>query len=182
MKITYRVMLIGVAALGLGFGISFGAGVAYGHGNPKAQAGGLTQQQLNSLLGITTGQVTGGGGTSGQGNGAAATAVAGRGGAGGALQTLNSSPSGQITAIDGNTITIQARTGSEKINVSSGTTIQKLATGSLSDLKVGDSIVASGSRGSDGSFNATAVSPLPPELQALFGGGGNGAQATPTGR
>lgn len=184
MKITYRVMLIGIAVLGLGFGVSFGAGVAYGHGNPKTQSGGLTQAQLNSLLGITTASAAGGTGGTGGGSGAAATAIAGRGGAGGgALQTLTNSATGQITAINGNTITIQTRTGTEKVNLAASTTYQKLTSAAVSDFKVGDSIVASGSRNSDGSFDAKAVSPLPPELQALLGGtGGGGASATPTGR
>ena len=183
MKITYRMMLIGIAVLGLGFGVSFGAGVAYGHGNPKTQSGGLTQAQLNSLLGINTASASGGTGTTTGGTGAAATTVAGRGGAGGALQALASAATGQITAISGNTITIQTRTGTEKVNLSASTTYQKLTSATASDFKVGDSIVASGSRNSDGSFDAKAVGPLPPELQALLGGSGGGAaSATPSGR
>jgi hypothetical protein len=187
MKITYRLMLIAIAVLGIGFGLSFGAGVAYGHGNPKTAAGGLTQTQLNSLLGINTSAAAATGGTGGAattGGGAATRPGAGTAAAGGA-QALATSATGQITAISGNTVTIQTRQGTEKVNLSSGTTIQKLVTGTTSDLKVGDSIIASGSRNADGSFDAKQVGPLPSELQALIGGGaggGGGATATPTGR
>ncbi len=184
MKITYRLMLIAIAVLGVGFGLSFGAGVAYGHGNPKTAAGGLTQAQLNSLLGINTSSAaaTGGAATTGGGAatrpGAAGTAAAGGGAA------LATTATGQITTISGNTVTIQTRQGTEKVNLSSSTTIQKLVAGTTSDLKAGDSIIASGSRNADGSFDAKQVGPLPSELQALIGGGagGGGASATPTGR
>jgi Cu/Ag efflux protein CusF len=179
-KVTYRILMMAAAVVGLGFGVSFAAGVAYGHGNAKSSGGGLTEQQLNSILGINTG-----------GLGSASGAQAGLGARGGAAQALSNSATGQITDISGNTVTIQTRAGTtEKINVSNSTTIQKLASAALSDLKNGDSIIVSGNRNADGSFDAKAISPVPAELQALIsgaaGGAGGGAgqrpSPTPTGR
>jgi Cu/Ag efflux protein CusF len=167
-KVTYRVLMVAVAVVGLGFGMSFAAGVAYGHGNAKPSGGGLTEQQLNSILGINTGGVGGAGASSG-GQGAL-------GGRGAAAQALSNSATGQITDISGNTVTIQTRTGTtEKVNVSNSTTIEKLASASLSDLKNGDSVIVSGSRNADGSLDAKDISPVPAELQALIGGAAGGA-------
>ena len=53
MKLTLRVMAVFVLVVGAGFGIAFGAGVAYGRGSPKTVSGGLTTAQLQSMLGIS---------------------------------------------------------------------------------------------------------------------------------
>ncbi len=74
--------------------------------------------------------------------------------------------SGVITQIDGSTITLQsknltpevhliAKTAYYKLNLASGT--KQLEPASPGDLKVGESIEASGSLNSDGSLTAAAV-------------------------
>jgi hypothetical protein len=172
MALTFRTIIIGVAVLGIGMGVAFGAGVAYGRGDPKTVQSGLTQQQLQSLLGVsgagaTGGQAVGQGGTGSQGAGQ-----------GGAAAALTRNPSGRITAIDGQTLTIETRTGPLKVNVSPTTKINKLAAGAASDLSADGTVIVSGTRRPDGSFDATEISQVPPELQALLGGTG-GASAAP---
>ena len=51
MQLTLRKLAMGVGALGVAIGVSFGAGVAVGRGDPKEAEGGLTQQQIQALIG-----------------------------------------------------------------------------------------------------------------------------------
>lgn len=190
MKITFRIIMIGVAVLGLGFGASFGAGIAYGRSTPKEAATTPTQQQLNSQLGVTTGGTGAAGGTAAQqaaiataAAGGGARAGAGGGAAAGALAARNTT--GKITAIDGRTITVETRTGSVRVTLAQTGVVEKVSAGALGDLKVGDTIFATGSRQTDGSFDATNVSQIPTELQtivAAIGAASPAATATPTGR
>jgi Domain of unknown function (DUF5666) len=66
---------------------------------------------------------------------------------------------GEITAINGSTITVKDRDGtSVTINVTGSTTYDVAgATAKLSDIKVGMFLVAEGTQNSDGSLTATAV-------------------------
>ncbi|HEX9069942.1 MAG TPA: DUF5666 domain-containing protein [Ktedonobacterales bacterium] len=77
---------------------------------------------------------------------------------------------GQITKISGNDITVQQRGGTQVIHVSGSTTYTSItvtssgptkSTASLSDLKVGGFILAEGTKNSDGTLNAEAVTLLP---------------------
>jgi len=179
MKITFRIIMIGVAVIGLGFGASFGAGIAYGRSTPKTAESTPSQQQLNSQLGVTGSGWTG----------AAALATAAAGGAqrgtGGAASLAAGNTTGRVTAIDGRTITVETRTGSVKVTLAANATVEKVSSGATSDLKVGDTVSATGDRNSDGSINATSIAQVPQELQALVGAlGGTTPQAgsTPTGR
>ena len=174
MRMTFRVLLIAAVIAGLGFGVSFGVGYAAGRGNPKQAAGGMTQQQINQLYGVQAGGVgTTGAGAAAAGTGGAAGTTRGGAGAGGAVARV---PMGKITAIDGNTLTLETRAGGvQKVNLSPGTAVNKITTGSQGDLKVGDSVVATGTAKPDGSsFDATVVSQVPAELAQLVDGGGAG--------
>ncbi len=66
---------------------------------------------------------------------------------------------GQISAIDGNTITITQRGGTTATVHVTGATTYRIAgaAGSLSDLKVGAVIVAEGTQRADGSLDAATV-------------------------
>ena len=98
---------------------------------------------------------------------------------------------GQISAIDGNTITITQRGGTTAtIHVDSSTTYRVSgAAGSLSDLKVGAVIVAEGTQRSDGSLDAASVGagldmggmrgPGFPDGDGDHGPGDHGPAATP---
>lgn len=67
--------------------------------------------------------------------------------------------SGEITAIDDNTVTVKTQNGSSKIIVySASTKVNKTSEGSKSDLKVGEQIMAIGSESSDGTITAQSIS------------------------
>lgn len=172
-SLTFRTLAIGVVAAGLALGIAFGVGVAYGRGNPKTVQSGLTTQQIQQMYGPAT---SGAAGAGGQGAGGA--------GAAGAASVLGArSTSGRVTAVSGQTVTIETRQGSQKVLLSSSTTVNKLATGASADLQEGSTIVASGTRKDDGSFEATSVSQVPAELVTLVAGGGTSAPTvTPAAR
>ena len=84
---------------------------------------------------------------------------------------------GQVTAIDGDTLTITLPGGTTaKVHVAPGTTYQvDGSAGALSDIKVGGFIVAQGTQRSDGSLDAATV-------HSGFGGkGGLGRPGFPNG-
>ena len=181
MKLTFRVLGVLAIVLGVALGIAFGLGYAAGQGSPKTASGGLTTQQLQQLLGIQVGNA----GTTGSGGGG--TAATGRAGQSGTGPAAARFPAGKITAIDGNTVTVDTRAGAQKVNLSATTTFNKMSTGGRGDLRVGDTIIATGTAKPDGSsFDATAVSQVPQDLASLLdsgaGGGGTQGGGTPTGR
>lgn len=171
MTLTYRMIVIAVAVFGLGLGVAFGAGVAYGRSDPKEVQSGLTAQQIQSLLGVSGGQAA----STQSGAGAAESGQQQRGGAAGRIAT------GLVTGVEGQTLTIETRQGSQRINLAPSTTISKLSSGTAADIKPGLAIVASGSRKDDGSFDATDVTQVSAELQALLAAalGGATGSATP---
>ena len=67
--------------------------------------------------------------------------------------------SGEITSLDGESITIKMPDGSSKILVlSDKTTINKSSEGAVSDLKTGETVSVFGTEGSDGSVTAQTIS------------------------
>ena len=66
---------------------------------------------------------------------------------------------GQVSAVDGNTVTVTQPGGTKAtIHVSGGTTYQvNGAKGALSDVKVGSFVVAEGTQRTDGSLDAAGV-------------------------
>jgi hypothetical protein len=185
MRVTFRVLLFAAVIAGLALGVSFGVGYAAGRGNPKQASGGLTQQQLNQMLGVQG--AAAGAGTAGGAGGAGTASGTGRtntGGAAGATALLRN-PAGKITAVDGTTLTIETRAGSvQKVNLSPSTTVNKMSAGNQADLKVGDSVIAAGTPKPDGtSFDASSVSQVPAELAPLVdAGGSSGGGTAPSGR
>jgi hypothetical protein len=77
-----------------------------------------------------------------------------------AIRVILPSVGGQVTAIDGNTITVTQRDGTTAtIHVDGTTTYQVdgVTTAKLSDIKVGDFVVAQGTLRTDGSLDASMV-------------------------
>ena len=185
MALNLRTLGLGIAIVGVAVGVAFGSGVAYGRGDPKTVEGGLTQQQIQSLLGISGAQAAGGtgaGATTSATDGTGATRQ-GAGGTGAAALARNAT--GRVVSIAGNVITIETAQGQSKVNITPATTISRSSTAVLGDIKEGMTIVAGGTRNADGSFNATSLSQVPTELQTIVGagagtGGGGGAGTTPT--
>ena len=182
MALNFKALAIGLGVLGVGLGVSFGAGVAYGRGDPQTVQTGLTQQQIQAMLGISGAGGGVGGAASGAG-GASTTPGAGGGGqrgggggtgGGGTQQAAAGGITGQITAIQGQTVTVETRAGSQKVNLAAATTINKLTSGTVADLRTGLSIIVTGTRKDDGSYDATDVAQAPAGLQSLIA-------ATPTG-
>jgi hypothetical protein len=174
MLVTFRLLVISLVMVGVAVGVSFGLGVAYGKGDPKTVNNGLTEAQIAQIVGGGTG-AAGGNFANRSGTPAAGTTP----GAGGGNFAAGGNTTGQITAVDAQSITLSTAQGaSVKVNVAPSTTVQTLSSGKLTDLKVGDSIIVAGSRGSDGTVAATSVSAVPSVLQGLlsgnFGGGGGG--------
>ena len=89
------------------------------------------------------------------GNGAGARGGSGPGG--GRFRNGNGA-AGTILSVDNNSITVKLNDGSSKIVLlTSGTTINKAATATVSDLAVGTTVAAFGTTNSDGSITATNV-------------------------
>ena len=176
MSLSFRTLAIGIGVMGIAMGVAFGAGVAYGRGDPKTVQSGLTQQQIQQLYGAPTNPAAAGGAGAGAGGGQNA-------GAAGAAALASRATSGRVTAVSGQTITIETARGSQKVNVASSASVNKISGGAASDITEGTTIFASGTRKEDGSFDATAVSQVPSELAQLLStltGSSAPASATPT--
>ena len=179
MTVNFRTVAVALVSFGVVLGITFGAGVAYGRSDPKTVEGGLTAQQIQSLLSITGSQASSG---TGQNAGTGTQGAAGQRGASG--NQASSALTGRVTAVDGQSLTVETRQGSQKVTLGSNTTFTKLTAGSSSDFREGQSVLATGSRKEDGSIEATALFQVTPELQVLLASAGltgNIGAATPGG-
>jgi hypothetical protein len=172
MSLSFRTLAIAVGVLGIAMGVAFGAGVAYGRGDPKTVQSGLTQQQIQQLYGAPTGGA-------GAAAGAAGGTNAGAGAAGGAaVAAAARATTGRVTAVSGQTVTIETARGSQKVNLAPSATVNKTAAAAATDITEGSTIFASGTRNQDGSFDATAISQVPAELATFIAslqGGGAGS-------
>ena len=130
-------------------GGSFALG-AHLKNTPAAAAAGTVSAQSANAQGArgqngTTGTAPGGA------TGAATNGSAAAGGFGGGTV-------GQITAINGNTITLKDNQGNTvTINATATTPINVAKPGALSDLSTGETIVVQGTAGSSGAINATSI-------------------------
>jgi hypothetical protein len=87
---------------------------------------------------------------------------------------------GQILSMDSKSITVSVPGGGSKIIFFSGSTsVSKTVSGAVSDLKVGDNIVATGTTNTDGSVSATDIS-LRPAGAPLGAPGANANRPAPT--
>jgi hypothetical protein len=184
----FRFVALGVIVIGLALGVVFGLGVKYGQGKQPEATGGLTQQQINQLLGVGAGGAGGAGAGGGGGAGAGGAGAGGSGSAGGASNgggtalAAGRATAGRITAVQGQTVTIELRPGvTEKINLGTQSVVNKKSTGAGADLKEGSSVIITGSRKPDGSFDATTINLVAPELaQALATSSSSGAAPAAT--
>lgn len=73
---------------------------------------------------------------------------------------------GNLSNINGNTLTLNTTQGPVTISVGSDTTIQKTDTGTLTDIHEGAFIIASGNQDANGNIIATSIR-IQPELQNI---------------
>jgi hypothetical protein len=149
-------LLAGVLCLVLGAAAGFALGRATAPSGPAtlaeafqlAQEGKLPQGDIQAVRGR---------GVPGGQNGQAQGAAPGRGG--------SPSVEGEITAVDGDVVTVSTRAGELKVKLTSSTTIGKVVAGNRSDLAAGDSVSVrldpSASSGGDGTVTATSVTEEP---------------------
>ena len=140
----FRTLLIAVAVFGLGWGASFGAGVAFGRRTaPVAQAAALPGgAQVQTQAG-------------GAGAGGAAAAAGGQGGA----QTRITA--GTVERVDGQTLVLAAAQGGQptRVSLTGQTQILKQAAGTTADLTAGTVVTVQpqGQPAADGTITAATV-------------------------
>lgn len=91
-----------------------------------------------------------------QGNGPAALAGGARSAQGGGAPTGNFA-AGQVKSINGNDLEISTATEVTKVKLTDKTQIQKTVSGAPSDIKTGERIVVQGSKGADGTLEASSI-------------------------
>ncbi len=157
----FRNLLIVVAIFGLGWGASFGAGVAFGRRQVPAAV-----QAASPIGQLAGGQFSGQGGQAGQ-QGGRNTAI------------------GTVEKVDGKTLTLSEGNNRQvQVTLTDQTQITKQAPGTPADLTPGTRVVvvASGQPAAGGAITAASVSVLPEgmELPGLQGAAqrqqGGGAQ------
>jgi hypothetical protein len=153
--VNFKNLAIGLAAVGLVLGAAFGAGIAYGRTGDNGST--ATTPNFADLIA------------------ARGSTGAGTGGASGFQTVLGSM--GAITAIDGDTITVETAQGAKQIHITDSTGVSMLEPASITELKVGNVIAFSGEARDDGSVDATAIDEVASQLESLSSGlpGGGGA-------
>lgn len=139
-----------VAVIGALGGFYFGA--KYGQGHPPSSSSATT------VASTTTANQSAGAGAGANGGGG--------GGGGGAAALFGSAASGQITAVNGNTITVHDRQSNKDIKVNiAAARITKTDQGTASDLTTNTAVTVVGQTGADGTVSAQVIT---------IGGGGAG--------
>ena len=160
-------------ALGL---LIFGLGGFYGGAKFEATKVPATAALTNAgaNAGSNGAGATGGrGANAGTGGGNGTPTSAGGAGAGfGGGGFVNRGTFGQVTAINGDTLTLQDAQGNQiKVQLQPNTTVTKSVQGAKSDLSTGITVTVAGQRGSDGTVTANAITIVP----AGSGPGGSAA-------
>ena len=159
---------------------SLSAGAWYGHRSASSSTVGnfaSLRSAFGGLGGANSGAALGSGSSASAGTGATAGGT-GSGFGGG----FGRGTSGTITKISGTTIVITKSDGTTvTINAAADTPVIKSSQGAITDLKVGDTITATGPAGSDGSIQPFAITQGAGLPRGGFGGGtgtGTGGAAT----
>lgn len=158
MNRTVRIIL-GIVVLLLVAGVSFYGGTVYGKNQEQAA---LAARRQGALAGAGANGQFPGQGQSG--------ANARAGGQGGMLF-------GQIENIGDDTLVVKDNNGKQtQVKVTDTTLIEKQASVKLADLAEGETVMVSGSQGTDGTITARSVQVAP---MGRFGPGGPGPASTP---
>lgn len=137
------------------------------YGGAKYESGKVATTSAGALA---TAAGSGAAGTAGRAQSSTATGGAG---AGTVTGGFGRGTIGQISAINGSTLTITDAQGNQvKVLLQPSTTIARTVSGSQSDLASGATVTVSGQRGSDGTLTATTVTIVPAGLRAGGAAGG----------
>jgi len=143
----------------------FYAGAKYGQGHPAPTNTGAPATTAGGLAG--TGGGAGGLGGAGNGGGLTGGATAG-------------ATVGQITAVDGDTITIHDTRNNRDVKVDvASARISKTGDGTRADLTQNQTVTVVGQAGSDGTITATTIS-VGSAAGAFGGGARRGGAASPS--
>jgi len=105
----------------------------------------------------------------------------GQGGINNGDRTRANGARGQIIALDASSLTLKLDNGGSEIVFYSGATpISKMVSGSATDLKVGENIMAVGQANSDGSVTASSLQLVSASSTFRFGGGNGGGSTNST--
>lgn len=130
------------------------------YGGAKYESGKVTPVNAGAVSGAGGGGTAAGGTGFNRGNGG--TGATGNGATGGFGGGFARGTSGKITAISGDTLTIQDAQGNEvKVQLQPSTTIVKTASGTKDDLTSGVTVTVGGQRASDGTVTATTITIVP---------------------
>jgi hypothetical protein len=163
---TWVIVLIVVVVVAVAVGGFFGGRATAGGGTPTVEAAvkalqSASPQQLQQVL-------RNGGGFQGAPNGSGTGRFAG-----------GNAVTGTILSADASSITVKTADGSTKIVlVSSSTTVSKTQEGSISDLTVGQNVIATGTSNSDGTVTASRIQ-VGATLPNVQGGPGGTAAGGP---
>ena len=165
----FKFVALVVVVIGLFMGVAFGLGVKYGKGKEPETTQGVTLAQIQQMIGGAGGTTAGAGGAGAAGGGAGAGGAQSGTGGNTASAASARSTAGKITAVQGQTVTIEIRPGlTQKLNLGAQSTVNKFSAGAGADLKEGSSVVVSGTRKDDGSFDVTTINLVPPELATIL--------------
>jgi hypothetical protein len=164
---TTRGIRIGVPAAVL-LAIVLVAGGFWGGAALEKSHAGTSSSVLGTLASRFRSAATGASGASGASGAAGFRFGGGLGGSGAAA-------TGTISVVDGDTLYVEASTGSlVKVTLTKSTTVTRNADASAVDLRPGDTVVVQGTT-SSGTVTATSVSATAPGVSSGFAGFGRGA-------
>ncbi len=152
----------------------FYGGAKYESGRVATATTGALSTAAGSAVAGSAGRASSSAGAGTGGSATAGAAGAGGGSGFGAAGGFGRGTIGQISAINGSTLTITDAQGNQvKVLLQPSTTIARTVAGSQSDLTSGVTVTVSGQRGSDGTLTATAVTIVPAGLRpgGATGGG-----------
>ncbi|MCU0501548.1 MAG: DUF5666 domain-containing protein [Anaerolineae bacterium] len=153
----------------------------YGQGKQAGITEGLATRDrffMDRLAGAAAAaQGSGAAASAGQTGGAAAGAAALAGGArSGQGAVVGNFATGQVKSINGNDLEISTATEVTKVKLTDKTQIQKTVSGAPSDIKTGERVVVQGSKGADGTLEATSIQLGAGRVGGPGGGPGQGSQ------
>jgi hypothetical protein len=149
----------------------FYVGAKYGQGHPTTTSSAAAASTTGGGSGAFAGGAGGTGGTGGTGAG---------GGGGAGAGGFGNATVGQITAVNGDTITIHDARNNRDVTVNvSSARISKTTDGSPSDLTQNQTVTVVGQAGSDGTVTATVIS-IGGGANAFGGAGGRRGGASPS--